>query len=524
MKKKKGVSMYKIKEMVRLHSAGLSQRKIAASLNLSVGAVNKYLDQIVQAKIPWPLPDEITEEALLALLNQTKPTTATVQAHPLPIDLPYIHQELKRKHVTLQLLWEEYCQKREGLPNYSYSQFCRLYRSWSKKQSPSMRQTHKAGDKLFIDYVGDTVPIIDRLTGEIQPAQIFVAVMGASNYTYAEATWTQSLPDWIGSHVRAFDYFGGVPYLLVPDNLRSAIHKACRYEPQVNRTYADMVRHYDTAVLPARPYRAKDKAKAEGGVLLTQRWILARLRNRQFFSLEELNAAISELLQQLNHRPFKKLPGSRFEQFHALDKPALKPLPAHHYEYAEFTTASVNMDYHIEVAKHYYSVPFQLVREEVDVRFNNRTVEVFHRGKRIAVHTRSFLLYKHTTNPEHMPKAHQKYAGWSPGSFLNQAVKIGSKTRDVVKQILISFKHPEQSYRSCQGLLSLSKKYSPERLEKACALALSIGSPRRKSVLSILEKKLDQTTAVHAEPTDSSSLSPHENIRGPEFYEEEESM
>jgi transposase len=289
----------------------------------------------------------------------------------------------------------------------------------------------------------------------------------------------------------------------------------------VNKTYADMVRHYDTAVLPARPYRAKDKAKAEGGVLLTQRWILARLRNRQFFSLEELNAAISELLQQLNYRPFKKLPGSRYEQFHTLDKPALKPLPAQPYEYAEFITASVNMDYHIEVAKHYYSVPYQLVREEVDVRFNNRIVEVFHHGKRIAVHARSFLLRKHTTNPEHMPKAHQKYAGWSPGCFLNRAIKIGPKTRDVIKEILISFKHPEQSYRSCQGLLSLSKKYSQERLEKACSLALSIGSPRRKSVLSILEKNLDQTTKAHTtDSTNSASLSPHENIRGPEFYEE----
>ena len=334
MKTKKGVSMHKIKEVLRLHhSSGLSQRKTATSLNLSVGVVNKYIDLAKGAGIHWPLSDEMTDEMLRELLNKAKPIPEMPLSVFAPIDLAYIHQELKRKHMTLQLLWEEYCEKQKGQPNYSYSQFCRLYREWSKKQSPSMRQTHKAGDKLFIDYVGDTVPIIDRFTGEIRPVQIFVAVMGASNYAYAEATWTQSLSDWIGSHVRAFRYFGGVTHLLVPDNLKSAINKACRYEPEVNRTYADMVTYYNTAVLPARPYKPKDKAKAEGGVLLTQRWILARLRNRQFFSLEELNEAIYELLDQLNHRPFKKLQGNRHEQFHAIDKPALKPLPEKDYEY-----------------------------------------------------------------------------------------------------------------------------------------------------------------------------------------------
>ena len=259
MKKKKGVSMHKIKEILRLHySSGLSQRKISASLNLSVGVVNKYLDLATQADISWPLPDNMTDEILREMLNKAKPTPEPAQSIFAPVNLSYIHQELKRKHVTLQLLWEEYCEQQKGQPNYSYSQFCRLYRAWSKKQAPSMRQTHKAGDKLFIDYVGDTVPIIDRLTGEIRPAQIFVAVMGASNYAYAEATWTQSLPDWISSHVRAFRYFGGVTRLLVPDNLKSAINKACRYEPEVNRTYADMVSHYDTAVLPARPYKPRN--------------------------------------------------------------------------------------------------------------------------------------------------------------------------------------------------------------------------------------------------------------------------
>jgi transposase len=516
MKRKKGVSMHKIKELLRLHYSDLSQRKIAASLNLSVGVVNKYLDLAKQAGITWPLPDELSDEKLYGLLKKYNPVPEIIFA---PINLMHTHQELKRKHVTLQLLWEEYCENQNDQPNYSYSQFCRLYRAWNKKQSPSMRQTHKAGDKLFLDYVGDTVPIIDRLTGEIRPAQIFVAVMGASNYTYAEATWTQSLPDWIGSHIRAFRYFGGVTHLLVPDNLKSAINKACRYEPEVNRAYADMAAYYNTAVLPARPYKPKDKAKAEGGVLLTQRWIMARLRNREFFSLEELNEAICELRDRLNHRPFKKLQGSRHEQFHEIDKPALKPLPDKDYEYAEFLIARVNMDYHIEVKKHYYSVPYQLVREEVEVRFNERIVEIFHHSKRIAVHRRSFLLWKHSTLSEHMPKAHQKYAGWSPGSFLNQAIKIGPKTRDLIKEILVSVKHPEQSYRSCQGILSLAKKYSKERLEKACEHAIIIGSLRRKSIISILEKKIDQTNAIKIEPEQLKLLSPHENIRGPEFYE-----
>lgn len=382
-----------------------------------------------------------------------------------------------------------------------------------------MRQIHKAGDKLFIDYSGDTVPINDRLTGEIRQAEIFVAVLGASNYTYADATWTQTLPDWIGSHVRVFRYLGGVTALLVPDNLKSAITKFCRYEPNVNRTYDDLALHYDTAILPARPLRPKDKAKVEVSVLIVQRWILARLRNYQFFSLEELNTAIKKLLFEINNKPFKKLPGTRYSQFVSIDKPALKPLPETDYEYAKFKIARVNRDYHVEIDKHYYSAPYLLVREEVDVRWTSNCVELFHNGQRVAIHRRSTLLYTHTTCDEHMPKSHQHYAGYSPESFLDRAMKIGSQTRRVVQNILVGKKHIEQSYRAAQGLLRLAKNYSPERLEKACDLALAIGSPNRRSVLSILEKGLEQSPLEQEEAkTDSVKKPPHENIRGSDYY------
>lgn len=510
--------MRKIQEIFRLyHGSGLSQHQIASSLDISSGVVNKYLQLARQMGISWPLPENFNEEAFLQKWRQSHAIDRQPKDYA-PVDVIYVHQELKRPHVTLQLLWDEYVKQNEGVRYYSYTQFTRYYKEWKKRQQPSMRQTHKAGDKVFVDYAGDTISILDRATGEIRRAQLFIAVLGASNYTFAEATWTQTLPDWIGSHVRLFRYFRGVPRLLVPDNLKAGITKACRYEPDINRTYADCIAHYDTAVLPARPAKPKDKAKVEGCVLLAYRWILARFRHRQFESLHELNQEIKRLLEDFNNRAFKKLPGSRKSQFEALDSPALKPLPQQDYEYAEFKIARVNLDYHIEVEKHYYSVPYLLIREEVDVRLTERMIEVFHKNKRVAVHRRNHQAGVHTTSAEHMPKAHQAHAGWTPGYFLNRAIQIGPKTRDIVQAIIEHKKHPEQSYRACLGLLRLEKRFSKERLEKACEYALHINAPRRRSVLSILEKGLDQQPLLRESALTQQTLPFHENIRGANYY------
>lgn len=511
-----GVSMHKIKDILRLHfDAKLSQHQIAASLQLSSGVVNKYLSLTKIAQISWPLPTEMDEDKLRALLRpHCKNTVASRYIEP---DYASIHQELKRKGVTLLLLWQEY-ESTHKKSAYRYARYCALYREWQQRQKPSMRQIHRAGEKLFIDYCGPTIDVIDPETGEIRPASIYVAILGASNYTYAEATWDQTLPNWIASHVRAFEFFGGVPCLLIPDNLKSAVTKSCRYEPKINRTYADLAAHYGTAILPARPYKPKDKAKVENAVLIVERWILAKLRHHTFVGLGELNAAIKELLISLNHRPFKKLPGTRASQFEAIDKPALKALPNHPYEFAIFSKARVHVDYHVEVDNHYYSVPHQLLKQLVDVRLTINTVELFHNGQRVATHIRSSLKGKPTTLDEHMPTSHQKYSQWNPGRFLNWALDIGPSTRDVIHYSLNRLAHPEQSYRTCFGILSLAKRYSKERLEAACYRALAIGSPRRHSILSILEKKLDQ------QPLNQAEIPPvkfHENIRGATHYQKE---
>ena len=391
------------------------------------------------------------------------------------------------------------------------------YRTYRDSLARSLRQTHRAGEKLFVDYAGQTVPVVDGDSGEIHTAQIFVAVLGASNYTYAEATWTQQLPDWIGSHVRAFAFFDGVTALLIPDNLRSGVARACRYEPDLNPTYADLAAHYGVAVLPARPYKPKDKAKVEVGVQIVERWILARLRYQTFFSLAELNGAIRELLKNLNDRPFKKLPGCRRSAFEALDRPALKPLPATAYEYAEWKKARVSIDYHIEIDRHYYSVPHALVKRELDVRITQTTVECLHQGRRVASHARSLKRGAHSTVAEHMPRAHQKHLDWTPGRFLNWALAIGPSTRDLVHWQLTHRPHPEMGYRACLGLLNLARRYGKPRLEAACRRALAIGSPARKSVVSILERNLDRQPLPLPPP--QAALPDHANVRGPEYYQ-----
>ena len=510
-------AMRKIIDVLRLKfEAGLSHERIAAATKLSKGAVTKYVQRARAAGLGWPLPPEVDEARLEALLF---PHSAPVVERYAAPDFAHLHQELKRKGVTLQLLWEEYADAHAGQA-YRYSQFCWLYHRFAQSLKRSMRQVHRAGDKLFIDYSGDTVPIINAGTGEIRRAEIFVAVLGASSYTYAEATWSQQLPDWIASHVRCFEFMGCVAALLVPDNLKSAIKLACRYEPEATSTYADLARHYTTAILPARPFHPRDKPAVEASVLLVQRWILARLRHRQLFSLEELNAAIRDLLVVLNNRPFQKLDGCRRSVFETIDRPAMQPLPMTRYEFAEWKKVIVNIDYHVEVSGHYYSVPHSLVRQKVEARCTATTVECFCKGKRVAAHARASQRGRHTTVAEHMPESHRKHLQWTPGRLLNWALAIGPATRDVVRWQLENRPHPEQGYRACLGLLNLAKQFTAARLEAACRRALAIGSPTRKSIKSILEAKLDAHPELFpaTEPPPTTTPPQHGNVRGADYF------
>ena len=507
----KRLPMRKIKETLRLKAAGLSHREIAASVGVGRSTIGDYLERAKQAGLSWPLPDDLDDDALERRMFSSA-GQGHGQSRPQP-DWAHIHRELRRKSVTLTLLWEEY---RAVHPDgYGYSQFCDRYRQWKGRLSPTMRQRHAAGEKMFVDYAGQTIDMIDGRTGEVHACQLFVAVLGASSYTYAEATLTQSLPDWCSSHERAFRFFGGVPEQVVSDNLKAGITKACFYEPQVNRTCADLAAHYDTAVVPARPYKPRDKAKVEVGVQLIERWIIAKLRNRRFLSLAELNEAIRECLDVLNARHTRHLGASRQDLFDQLDHPKLKQLPAEPFPYAEWSERRVSLDYHIEVDKHYYSVPHKLLREKVWARTTPRTVEVFHRAKRVASHIRSSSNRRHTTVPDHMPKAHQRYAGWTPERIVRQAGEIGPSTSALVEIILRKRRHPEQGFRSCVGIVRLAKSHGSERLEAACARALEINEFSYTSVNSILKNILDRKRPAPA--TDRPAIV-HANIRGPQYF------
>ena len=506
------VTMRKVREVLRLKfEALLSNRQIAASCVLGKSTVADYLERFKNSGLTWPLDEDMDDSRLEEHLFSTAATPPAGE-RPTP-DFLYIHRELRRKGVTLMLLWQEYKQNHpDGL---QYSRFCELYSKWSEHLDPVMRQEHRAGEKMFVDYAGMTIAVYDKALDRQKEAQIFVAVLGASGYTYAEATWTQTLPDWIGSHVRAFQYFGGVTRILVPDNLKSGVQKPCFYEPDINPTYLDMARHYGIAVIPARTRKPKDKAKAEGGVLLAERWILAKLRDQRFFSLHELNRAIRELLAEMNRKAFQKIPGSRESLFESLDRPALSPLPAVAYQFAEWKKARVNIDYHIEVDRHYYSVPYQLIHKQIDVRFTQSVVECFYKNNRVASHIRSFLPGRHTTVREHMPEKHRKWIDWTPQRFIRWAEKIGPNTRELIEKILNSRPHPQQGFRSALGILRLSKSYNPDRMEGACRKALAIGGTNYRSVESILKHNLDMVPSN--KPVDPGSVN-HENIRGAGYY------
>jgi len=510
--------MRKFKEVLRLKfDRDLSNRQIAKSCSISHGTVGKYLDLAKQAGIAWPLPDNIDDNQLEPLLYET--VSRPDSEKPVMPPMEYLFKELKKKHVTLQLLWYEY---KQGNPQgYQYSYFCELYQKWRKQLDISLRQEHLAGEKLFIDYAGQTVSIFDQDTGNVHfQAQIFIATLGASNYSFAEATASQTLPDWIKSHIRAFEFFGGVTQILVPDNLKSGVTHPCRYEPDINLTYLDLARHYGTTVIPARSRKPKDKAKVESAVLITERWILAALRNHRFFSLAELNQAISERLPQFNQRLLQKMKVSREHLFETVDKPALQPLPAYRYEYAEWKKVTVNIDYHIEADQHYYSVPHQLRGKRLDVRMTATTVEVFHNGTRVASHQKSHRKYAHTTLTEHMPKAHQKYLQWSPSRIIGWAGKTGPFTQQLVTEIMQRRTHPEQGFRSCLGVIRLGKRYTPQRLEKACERAVAIGAYTYKNVESILKNSLDRQPLKSADK--GQAVTVHPNIRGKQYYQKKE--
>ena len=510
------VSMRQAREIIRLKfSAGVPTREIARRLGLAPSTVRETLKRLASAGLCWPLPEGISDSELEVALYANRKGKRGHRRHVEP-DWPVVHRELKRKHVTLVIVWDEYIAANPG--GYSYSRFCELYRGFESKLSPTMRQMHGAGERLFVDYAGDGVPVvIDRLTGEIRNAQIFVAVLGASSFTFAHASWTQTLPDWIDAHVRAFVAIGGAPRLLVPDNTKTAVIKACLYDPQVNRTYAEMAAHYDTAILPARPRRPRDKAKVEQAVLIVERWLLGRLRHRIFYSLAEVNAAIAELMMHLNEeRPIRRLGVTRRQLLEEIDRPALKSLPAEPYEFSEWRTCRVGIDYHIEVAAHYYSVPHRFVRTEVEARLTARTVEIFLKGERIAAHMRASGNHRHTTVAEHMPSSHRRYAGWTIERIRADARLIGPATAALCELILEARPHPEQGFRACLGIVRLARPYGAERLEAAADRAIDIGARSYGSVKSILDNNLDRHPA-RKRATDGTPIL-HSNIHGSRYY------
>lgn len=506
------LTMRKTREILRLRwGQGLAGRQVARSCKISPSTVVDCLGRAKAAGLSWPLPGDLDDGALEALLYP--PPQPTVKRPAL--DCAAIYRELKRKSVTLQLLWLEY--KQAHPDGYQYSQYCQRYREWRKQLDVVMRQEHRAGEKLFVDYAGQTMPIVDAQTGEVTKAEVFVAALGASNFTYAEAQQAQTVRCWIAGHIHAYEHFGGIPRLTIPDNVKAGVTKACFYEPDINPTYREMAEHYGTVVLPTRTAKPRDKAKVENAVLQVERWVLAPLRNETFFSLDELNAAIRERLAWLNDRPLSKLDGSRRSLFEELDRPALAPLPSRRYTPSEWKTdVGVNIDYHVEFDRHYYSVPYTLTRKRVDVRATATTVECFHKGKRVASHRRSFRVAGFTTEHAHRPKAHQRYAEWSPSRIVRWANTVGPCTTAVVETIMARRPHPEQGFRACLGVLRLGKRYSNERLERACARAQATGAFSYRSVQSILKIGLDSQPLSQPKQTEPSL--DHGNVRGPSYY------
>lgn len=513
--------MRKLREVLRLrYELKLGYQQIGRSCAIAVSSVHKYLKRAEAAGVGWPLPgdwDEARVEAALFPESVTFRPPRAARAHP---DFAAIHQELhSNKHVTLQLLWEEY---RQANPDgYRYSRYCYLYQRWRSKLDVVLRQEHKAGEKMFVDWAGATIPVYDRHTGQAWQAPLFVAALGASSYTWAEATRDQQMEAWLGCHVHAFEYFHGIPALAVPDNTKTGVTKAHRYDPDLNPTYYNFAVHCGFGIVPTRPRKPRDKAKVENAVQVAQRWIVAALRHRKFFSLEELNAAIRELLTKLNHRSFRKKEGTRASVWEAIDKPALKPLPMEPFDLSEWSRARVNIDYHVAFDGNFYSVPYNLVHEVVEIRSTPTIVEILHKGRRVASHPRSRERGKPVTQDEHRPKSHREHLQWTPSRMIHWAASIGPHTARLFERIMADKPHPEMGYRGCLGIIRLSQKYSPQRVEAASERALLTGACRYKSVESILKNSLDQLP-LPSPPSLASSqptTPPHDNIRGAGYFE-----
>jgi len=510
--------MRRIREVLRLkYELGLTHRALGKACSVGLGTVTLYLKRAAELDLVWPLPTELDDAALEAKLF---PRVAPLRERVAP-ECPGIHRELKRTGVTLRLLWEEY----QGVhpDGYRYSQFCEIYRRWAKRLKPSMRQVHRAGEKTFTDFSGKQPHIVDRKTGEQVAVELFVGVLGASSLTYAEATESQKLPCWIGAHTRMVEYFEGSTEIWVPDQLKSGVTRSCRYEPGINRTYQELAAHYGAVVIPARPRKPKDKAKAESGVLVAQRWILARLRDRTFFSIVELNQAIREQLDDFNGRPMQKLGVSRRQLWEQLDRPALQSLPLERYEIAEWSKCRVNIDYHVEVNRHVYSVPYQLLHERVEARSTASIVEIYYKGRRVTSHRRRYD-HQPSTKSEHMPSSHREHAEWTPSRLIHWAEKSGPATGRLVAEILRSRPHPEQGYRACLGLMRLGRHYGEQRLEAASLRAEHLRSYSYLTVKNILTSAQDRLPFEQ----EASSIPPtpvHDNIRGADYYaaHEEES-
>lgn len=509
--------MRQIKEILRLkHEHRLSVRQIARSCGLPASTVSDYLVRAQSAGLSWPLPEGLDEQQIQhQLLNpgRDQPEAAPPARPPRPLpDWREVHQELGRRSVTLRLLWQEYRQRfPEG---YGYTQFCEYYHRWAETLDPVMRHHHPPGEKLFVDWAGQTVPIHEA-DGSVSAASLFIAVLGASNKTFARAFADQKLPSWIAAHCQAYAFFGGVAKVTVPDNPKTGVIQPCRYEPRLHRTYQEMAEHYGTVIIPARPRRPRDKAKAESGVLIAERQILAALRDHTFFSVAGLNQGLEPLLARLNAQPFQKLEGSRNSWFDAHEKPHLQPLPTTAFELATWTKAVVNIDYHVVVAKHYYSVPYSLIHQTLEVRLSASTVELFQQGKRVAAHRRSSRPGQFTTLEEHRPKSHQKHLEWTPGRIVQWAQKTGPACARLVQQIMESRPHPEQGFRSALGIMRLGKAAGPQRLEAACQRALHFGACTYRSVESILKHRLDQQPL---EPELPLNPPDHANVRGRGYY------
>jgi len=504
-----------------VHECGRSHAEIAASVAIGETTVGDYVARVRRVGLEWSeareLSDAELESRLFRDVGRNEPPAR------VPIEFAWVHRELSRAGVTLQTLWVEYRDEAVGrAPQrpYEYSRFCDLYARWKKMLGVVMRQVHRAGEKVFIDYSGKKPRVVDPATGEVTEVELFVAVLGASNYTFAEATRSQKLADFVGSTIRAFEYFGAVPEVVVPDQLRSAVRGPDRYEPDINPTYLEMAQHYGVTIIPARPRRPRDKAKVEAGVLIVQRWILAALRHRTFFSLAELNEAIGELLERLNARPFQKLEGCRRTAFEALDRPAMRPLPARRYELAEWSHATVNVDYCVAFDHRVYSVPYTLVGQAVEIRATASVVEILHKGIRVASHARSFgPRGTSVIADEHRPRAHRDYGRWPPERIIGWAASVGPRVGEVAAAIMRRRTHPETGYRACMGVIRLADRYGRERVDGACGRALAIGSPTFKSVAGLLKNGLDRAPPV--EP-DARAPIAHEHIRGASYFDMED--